>query len=294
MNKYNKTFTINQLLSVQAHIGNKTSRWNPLTKSFLFGSRHGIHFFDLKETVPFLKRVLFFTTKATANHQVILFVGDHPFVSALVEFLAIHSKQSSISNKWVGGTLTNWLKIRPYVQFLYNTNIEQIRKKFVLKTEKKIEQKIIQYLKMKSLLFGIERMPTIPNLVVLLENNSSTYPLLESLKLMIPIISVVSTGPKTPLGISYPIFGNDYIFNSLFFYGNLILQAIKNGILQKRLVFIKTSLTFILSLRKKKLDKKKLLKKFNIHLRARRSYKALALKRVLRKSTSLFLLKKKL
>jgi len=192
------TFTINQLLFVQAHLGNRVSRLNPLTKSFLFGSRHGVYFFNLKKIMPYLRRVLFLLTKVTSNHQLLLFVGAHPFVSVLIKFLAINTKQHSISRKWVGGTLTNWLKIRPYVSFLYRTNISQIRKKFVLRTEKKIEQKIVQYLKMKYLLAGIERMPTIPNLLIILERSAhvNTYPLLESFKLMVPTIGIVNTGKE--------------------------------------------------------------------------------------------------
>jgi small subunit ribosomal protein S2 len=314
MKKKNNTFTVNQLLFVQAHLGNKTSKFNPLTKSFLFGSRHGVHFFDLKQITPYLKRVLFLLTKATTNHQIILFVGAHPFVSVLIKFLANNTKQHSISRKWVGGTLTNWLKIRPYVSFLYRTNIMQIRKKFVLRTEKKIEQKIIQYLKMKYLLSGIERMPTIPNLIVVLEKDVNTYPLMESFKLMIPIISIVNTGQNS-LGISYPIFGNDYLFDSLFFWGNLMLQAIRNGVLQKRLLFLKTSLPFILSLKQKRANfktmplqaKKKslyqtkfkanfdkfMLEKCNVFFRAYRGYRALALKRILRKSAYILSISKK-
>ena len=66
--------TLLQLLNVQAHIGNKTSKWNPFTKSFLFGIRYQIHIFDLKQTSPFLKRALFFLAQASKNHQLILFL----------------------------------------------------------------------------------------------------------------------------------------------------------------------------------------------------------------------------
>jgi small subunit ribosomal protein S2 len=272
--KDTKTFTINQLLFVQAHLGNKISKWNPLTKSFIFGSRHGVHFFDLKQTTPYLKRVLFLLTKATTNHQIILFIGPHPFVSVLVKFLARNTRQSSISRKWVGGTLTNWLKIRPYVRFLYRTNIAQIRKKFVLKTEKKIEQKIAQYLKMKYLLSGIENMPTLPNLVVIFEKEASIsekFPFLEAHTLMIPIISIVNTGPRS-------IFGNDYLFDSLFFFGNLMLQAIRCGLIQKRLIFLK----FYLKIKKSQGKIRPKALKIRTFFRVYRSYKLLALKRALR------------
>jgi small subunit ribosomal protein S2 len=292
MQKNIKTFTINQLLFVQAHFGNKTSKWNPLIKSFLFGSRHGVHFFDLKLVMPYLKRVLFFLTKATTNHQILLFIGAHPFVSVLIQFLAINTKQSSISRKWVAGTLTNWLRIKPYVRFLYRTNITQIRKKFILRTEKKIEQKIIQYLKMKYLLSGIERMPSIPNILILLEKEKESYPLLESFKLMIPVISIINTGPQSGGKVSYPVFGNDFLFDSLFFFGNLFLQAVKEGVLKRRLLFLQRFWFPSLKLRSQFLklpNEKILLKNFKIFFRIYKNYKTLALKRIIRKSMYLTL-----
>lgn len=272
MIKLSSKVTILQLLHVQAHIGNKTSKWNPFTKSFLFGSRFNLHLFDLKQTSPFLKRTLFFLSNATKNHQVFLFVGDHPIVNVLVTLLAESTLQSSISRKWVAGTLTNWLKIRPYVKFLYTTNITKIRKKFVLRTEKKIEQKIVQYLKMKFLLAGIERMSSLPNIVVLFEKEKNSYPLMEAFHLMLPVVSILSSGPKSGVGVTFPVFGNDYLFETLFFYANLILQAVRLGTTQRRLEFLQLTSS-------QKPKKTKNLNFFRIY----RDYKALALKRSLRK-----------
>jgi small subunit ribosomal protein S2 len=293
--------TINQLLNSYVHIGNKVSKWNPLIKNFLFGIRHGVHFFDLKKIMPYIKRTLFFLSMATKNHQIIFFVGSHPLVTVLIKFISINTKQPSISRKWVGGTLTNWLKIKPYVKFLYNTNIEKIKKKFVLRTEKKIEQKIVQYLKMKYLLSGIERMPSIPNIVIILEKETDSYPLLEAFKLMLPIVSIINSN-SSGLGISYPLIGNDYIFDSLFFYSSLILQSIKTGFDLKRLSFLNLTLPFIIKL-KEKSKKNKLLKKTNfnkylykkffIFFRNYRTYQSLAIKRLLRKYCYILNLRKK-
>ena len=100
---------------------------------------------------------------------------------------------------------------------MYTTNISKIRQKFILRTEKKIEQKIVQYLKMKFLFSGIERMSCPPNLVILLENEENSYPLTEAVQLMLPVFSILNTGPKTGVGVTFPIFGNDYLFDTLFF-----------------------------------------------------------------------------
>ena len=137
----------------------------------------------------------------------------------------LNSNQYSISKKWVGGTLTNWLKIRPYIRFLYSTTIAKIRKKFILRTEKKIQQKISQYLKMKGLLQGIESMSALPNIVIILEKDEFSYPLKEAYKLMIPIITIVNTN-QSGFFIAYPFFGNDFLMDTLYFYCNLILRIV--------------------------------------------------------------------
>lgn len=290
--------TINQLLNVHSHVGNKQAKWNPLIKNFLFGSRHGVHFFNLKKTLPYLKRLIYFLSKSISNHKVILFVGTHNLVTVLIKFLSKNTFQFSITQKWVSGTLTNWLRIKPYVKFLYKTNIQKIRKKFILRTEKKIQQKIVQYLKMKHLFFGIERMSVLPNFLIVLEKDSNAYPFLEAYKLMIPIVSIINSD-QSGIGVSYPIFGNDNVFDSLFYYSNIIYEAIKTGIQNKRLFFLTLGLPFFLLVQYKMNNTNRYLKYkanfnkyfFNKHFffaRNYRNYKFVSIKRLIRKYCFVF------
>jgi small subunit ribosomal protein S2 len=285
--------TINQLLNVHSHVGNKQAKWNPLIKNFLFGSRHGVHFFNLKKILPYLKRLIYFLSKSIANHKIILFVGTHNLVTVLIKFLSKNTFQFSITQKWVSGTLTNWLRIKPYIKFLYKTNIKKIRKKFILRTEKKIQQKIVQYLKMKHLFFGIEKMSVLPNFIIILEKDSNSYTFLEAYKLMIPIISIINSD-QSGFGVSYPIFGNDNLFDSLFYYSNIIYEAIKTGIQNKRLFFLNLGLSFFLLVQHKINNKKNylnyksnfnkyFLNKHFFFLRNYRNYKFISIKRLIRK-----------
>jgi small subunit ribosomal protein S2 len=237
MDKKLKLLTINQLLNTKLHIGNLTVKWNFLLKSFLFGKRNGRFFFNLKYTMPFLRKAQFYLKRASNNHQVLLIIGVHPMSLLFIDYLNDFLYQASVTNKWVGGTLTNWLHIKPYVRFLYRTDAEQIRKKFELRTEKKIEQKINQYIKMKEMFYGIEKMPSVPNLIVTFEELDD-YPLLESILLTIPLINIVNTDTKN-LNTTFPLIGNDFLYDSLFFYANFILEAIKEGLKNRRAGFMK-------------------------------------------------------
>jgi small subunit ribosomal protein S2 len=286
--KYIETFTINQLLLAKTHIGLKKQKWNPLIKSFLFGARHGVHFFDLKLTIPFLRRALSFVKSATQNHEKILFVGSHFMIIGLISFLAKHTLQHSITKKWVCGTLTNWKLIRPYIKFLYTTTIDNIRLKWILRTEKKVDQKIKQYLKMKNLFEGIENLSSLPNLVILLEREDA-YAFNEATQLMIPVVLLVNTN-HSGLRIPYPIFGNTHLFDNLFFYMNLIYEAIKEGFHKRRLILFKKAANLVVPSQNKNLptdvskdfDKYAVIK-FNIFFRAFRNYKTLSMKRMVRK-----------
>ena len=248
--KYIETITINQFISAKAHLGCKKNQWNPLIKGFLFGARHGVHFFDIKQTMPFLKRALSFIKKATTNHDRILFIGSHIMITGLISFLAKNASQHSITKKWVGGTLTNWKRILPYVLFLNTATIESIRQKWILRTEKKVDQKIRQYIQMKNLLKGIENLSSIPGLVVLLEKDEEAYAFKEAVQLMIPITLLVNTN-ESGLRVWYPIFGNTSLFDTLFFYSHLIFEAIKEGINNRRLLFFKNATNIIIPLKKK-------------------------------------------
>jgi small subunit ribosomal protein S2 len=293
-------YTINQYLSGKVHLGTKKQFWNVLIKNFLFGSRNGLLFYDIKKTLPFYRRVFSFLKATFENHQICLFVGSHDYVSPLIRYLAINLNQYSITNKWVGGTLTNWLKIRPYIKFLYRTTVSKIRNKFILRTEKKIEQKLFQYTKMKNLFFGVESMPSLPNLIILFEKDVTSYPLKEAFKLMIPIIKTVNTNHSS-FFVSYPLFGNDFLIDSIYFQSNLILQAMKDGLYMKRLFFIKKSLGYILKLKKNKKDTimqisnfdSYLSSKFQTFFRLNRNYQSIAERLLLKKYAFIFHLNQK-
>ena len=287
-NKNIELLSIHNLLYYNTHIGNRTFKWNFLIKDFLFGSRHGVYFFNLKKVLPYIKRMLYLFTKSSQNHQLLLFIGSHLYITTLILFLAETTRQASTIRKWVGGTLTNWKLIRSYISFLYTTNPDKIRRKYEYKTTKKIQQKIDRYFKMKVLFTGIERISAIPNIIVILDKNVFSYPMLEAYSLFIPIVTIINTD-RSPNKIVYPILGNDTLFESILFYITIILQAIKTGIHNKRLFFVEIYSTFL----KKILSLKKiyyrrnfieiLIKKYKTYTQMTRSFKEYLLKKTLRK-----------
>jgi small subunit ribosomal protein S2 len=250
MLKQNQIININNLFNVKFHIGENKEKWNPLIKNYVFGFRHGVYFFNLNKTLLLLKKLIYLFKKITQYHQVFLFIGTNHTVSCIVSLVAKTLKQPSITKKWVGGTLTNWLKIKPYIDFLYKTNVNAIRKKFVLRTEKKIYQKINRYTKMKQLFKGMENVKSFPNLIILLDTENKSYSLLESKKFNLPLVHLVSTLNEIS-NLSYPVIGNNKYFNSIFFFINIILNSIKTGEQLKRINLINYSFN-VFSMRNEK------------------------------------------
>ena len=121
MLKQNQIININNLFNVKFHIGENKEKWNPLIKNYVFGFRHGVYFFNLNKTLLLLKKLIYLFKKITQYHQVFLFIGINHTVSCIVSLVAKTLKQPSITKKWVGGTLTNWLKTKPYILSFINT-----------------------------------------------------------------------------------------------------------------------------------------------------------------------------
>jgi small subunit ribosomal protein S2 len=239
MKKEARIITIHQLLYVHAHIGMKTTLWNPLTRGFLFGKRHHVHFFNLTKTLPYLKRTLYYVTKTFENHHTLLTVGDQGLVIMFTHLLSEHTHQFCVTQKWVGGTLSNWTKIRPYIRFLYTMDVEAVRRRFILRTEQKIQQKVNQYTKMRHQFQGLENMTAIPNLILSFDKGAAFS---DATQLMIPMISILSSD-RNGLGIAYPIWGNDTNIEALFFYVTLLIESITTGYANRRINFLKLSVS---------------------------------------------------
>ena len=215
-------YTLNQLMSVNLHIGDKTSQWNSLIKNLLFGGRHGVYYFNLKKILPFLNRFLYFFKKALISYHLLLFIGQHEFIQIIIEFLIKNSGHFASSEKWVSGTLTNWKFIKKYITKIFTMTPKDIKIANFLRTEHKIQQKINRHAQMRLLLYGFRFLPAIPNIVILFnQKDFDKSSFLESIKLNVPIISIINT-KQNGLNITYPIFGNDNTFETLFFISNLM------------------------------------------------------------------------
>ncbi len=220
-------FSLRQLLEAGVHFGHQTHRWNPRMGSFIYGDRNGIHILDLTQTVPLLDAALNVVQQTVAKGGRILFVGTKRQAQKAVSDAAEISAQYYMNHRWLGGTLTNWKTVSASISRLkaidekFESGFEGLTKKERLQMER--EQG-----KLQASLGGIRDMGGVPDLIFVIDTNKEALAVQEAKKLGIPVIAVLDSN-SDPVGIDYPIPGNDDAARAIGLYCDLIARAALDG-----------------------------------------------------------------
>ena len=202
------TITIRQMLEAGAHFGHKTRYWNPKMAQYIFGERNEIHIINLETTLPLLEEACLFIENLAAESGTILFVGTKPAVKKEIQNAGKECKMPYVSNRWLGGTLTNNETIAQSIKkleeleiSLKDEEIENLTKKEALTTRRAFE-------KLNRSLGGIRSMNRLPDAIFIIDVNYEKNAVQEAKVLGIPIIGVVDTN-SSPDDIDYIIPSND-------------------------------------------------------------------------------------
>tara|TARA_B100001250_G_scaffold174442_1_gene150009 strand:+ start:75 stop:869 length:795 start_codon:yes stop_codon:yes gene_type:complete len=219
--------TIQQLLEAGVHLGHKTLRWNPKMKKYIFGKRDSIHIIDLTQTLELFNVALQKIYETIKGNGKILFISTKKQASDSVAELAKATNQYYVNYRWLGGMLTNWGTISKSIKKLekLNQNLLGENRGF---TKKEILKMGIQRDKLQRSLGGIASMKKVPDLVFIIDTNYESLAVKESIKLNIPIIAILDSN-SNPIGIDFPIPGNDDARRSIDLYCNLIKETIHNA-----------------------------------------------------------------
>jgi small subunit ribosomal protein S2 len=222
-------FTMRQLLEAGAHFGHQTHRWNPRMERYIFGVRSNIHIIDLSQTMPLLHQALVKVRDVAASGGRVLFVGTKRQASEPVAAGAKRCAQYYVNHRWLGGTLTNWRTI--------SASITRLRElEGVLdggdpggRTKKELLQLAREREKLELSLGGIKDMGGIPDLMFVIDTNKEAIAIQEARKLNIPVIAILDTN-SDPVGISFPVPGNDDAARALQLYCDLVADAVLDGL----------------------------------------------------------------
>ncbi len=220
--------SVKELLEAGVHFGHPVSRWNPKMKPFIYGKRNLIHIIDLKRTVEGLVRGYHFLSKLAARGDLVLFVGTKRQARNVVEREAQRIGMPYVSERWIGGALTNFGVIRTRLNRLFE--IERMEQDGTMELYTKKERAGLQRekRKLKRNLEGIRNMERLPGAMIIVDPRREKIALGEAAKMGIPSICLIDTDGDPEL-VDIPIPGNDDAMRVIQIIIGKLADAIEEG-----------------------------------------------------------------
>ena len=226
------TIGIKELLDAGVHFGHQTKRWNPKMKPFIFDARNGIHIIDLSKTEAQLNAALDYLTATVRKGGKILFVGTKKQAQQCVKETAKETGQMFVTERWLGGTLTNYATVKTSIKRL--KEIEKMDADGSINDYVKQEQAVIhrEGARLHKYFDGLRELDKMPAALFVVDVKREHNAVAEAKTLGIPIVALVDTNCD-PEDAQYPIAANDDAIRSV----RLILGAVSQAITQARAEF---------------------------------------------------------
>src|SRR6185312_6757566 len=220
---------IKKLLEAGAHFGHKTSRWHPKMAPFIYTKRAGTHIIDLTQTVSRLETALDFLAATAASGKQILFVGTKKQAQDIVKQLAVDTNMPYVTERWLGGMLTNWNTIGGRVKHLKDLEARMASGELANKYSKLEVQRFQEEIDSMNVLYGgIKEMNSKPGAVVVFDVIADTNAVKEARKMKLPIVALVDTNAD-PTVATYPVPCNDDAIKTLQLIADYMRQAVAQG-----------------------------------------------------------------
>lgn len=200
--------SMKQLLEAGVHFGHQTRRWNPKMAEYIYTERNGIHIIDLQKTVKKIEEAYAFIKNVAENNGYILFVGTKKQAQESVKEEALRCGQFYINNRWLGGTLTNFVTIKKRIKHLKELERMAEDGSMDVLTKKEAAQLALRREKLEMNLGGIKEMKRLPDCLFVVDPKKEHIAVAEAIRLGIPIVAIVDTNCD-PDEVDYVIPGND-------------------------------------------------------------------------------------
>ncbi len=222
------TVLVKELIEAGVHFGHRASRWNPKMRPYIYARRNLIHIIDVRETIRGLLRARKYLQRIAAGGSLVLFVGTKRQASETVDQQAKRCGMPFVSDRWLGGTLTNFRTIRSRLSRL--EELEALRASDQLATYSKKMQSALnrEYRKMYRNLNGIRTMNRLPECLVVVDPRKEKNAVREAKKLGITTLSLIDTDCD-PDEVDLPIPGNDDSIRSIELITQLLADAVLAG-----------------------------------------------------------------
>jgi small subunit ribosomal protein S2 len=227
------TVGVRTLIEAGVHFGHQTRRWNPKMRPFIYGARAGIHIIDLDQTVQLFRRAYDFVVGEVQRGGHVLFVGTKRQAQDVVIRESRRAGMYFVTNRWLGGTLTNFRTIKQGLERLRSLErmrdegvYDQLPKKEVVRLEKERER-------LDKFLGGLKGMGTPPSALFIVDPGQESIAVAEARKLHIPVVAITDTNCNPDL-IDFVIPGNDDAIRAIEIITHRIADACLDGVSRRR------------------------------------------------------------
>jgi small subunit ribosomal protein S2 len=220
--------SLKELLAAGAHFGQRTSRWHPKMKPFIFGKSKSVHIINLEKTREQLAKAAEFALNLSRRGGTILFVGTKRHARTPIEEAAKRAGMPYVTGRWLGGLFTNFNTVLELLRKLERLESDQTQGKFAKYTKREqldVQRKID---KLEGTIGGIKQVRRLPDAIFLVDVNIDKIAVNEATRRQIPIIGIVDSN-SNPTKIAHPIPANDDAIKTIALISNVIADAILEG-----------------------------------------------------------------
>ncbi len=219
--------TMKQLLEAGVHFGHQTRRWNPKMAEYIFTERNGIYIIDLQKTVGMVENAYKFIKEIAENNGEILFVGTKKQAQESIEKEAKRCGMHFVSQRWLGGMLTNYKTIKKRIDRLHELEKMEEEGMFDVLPKKEVIQLKHEAERLEKFLGGIKDMKGVPEALFVVDPRKEKIAVREAHILGIPVVAIVDTNCD-PDEVDYVIPGNDDAIRAV----KLLTETIANAVIE--------------------------------------------------------------
>ncbi len=220
--------SMKELLEAGVHFGHQTRRWNPKMRPYIFGKRNGIYIVDLQKTLQLFEEASTFVREIASSGGSVLFVGTKRQAQDVVKDEAKRCSMFFVANRWLGGTLTNFVTLRRSVERFKEIERQLANADAQLTKKERISLER-QRVKMERNLGGIRDMESLPDALFVVDTNHEHNAVHEANRLGIPVVAVVDTNCD-PDVVDYPIPGNDDAIRAIKLFTSRMADSVLEGL----------------------------------------------------------------
>jgi small subunit ribosomal protein S2 len=217
-----------ELLEAGIHFGHQTRRWHPKMARYIYGQRNGVYIIDLQKTLRQVYKAYQVVRDTVAEGGIVLFVGTKRQAQEAVQRESQRCGMYSVTNRWLGGTLTNFKTVRGSIAELKNLQDMDATGRIDRYGKKEAIQMRKRRAKLEKNLSGIQDMPGLPDVMFVIDTKREDIAVHEAARLGIPCIGIVDTNCD-PDEVSIPVPGNDDAIRAVSLFCKLMADAAMDG-----------------------------------------------------------------